>query len=72
MNIDEFLSYCRSLDIKIWLDGARLRYSAPTERFLTTLRLLLGCLGGIFSAKMSAISLVKKKVILLVGDLENH
>jgi hypothetical protein len=32
--------------------------------FLTTLGLLLVCLGGIFSAKMSAISLVKKKVIL--------
>ncbi|PSM49381.1 non-ribosomal peptide synthetase [Chroococcidiopsis sp. CCALA 051] len=30
MNIDEFLSYCRSLDVKIWLDGERLRYSAPS------------------------------------------
>ncbi|MDV2992197.1 MAG: Linear gramicidin synthase subunit D [Chroococcidiopsis sp. SAG 2025] len=42
MNIDEFLSYCRSLDVKIWLDGERLRYSAPsgtlTPEFLAEMR----------------------------------
>lgn len=40
--------------------------------FLTTLGLLLACLGGIFSANMSVISLVKKKVVLLVECLESH
>src|SRR5687768_5249909 len=29
MTAVEFLSYIRSLDIKLWLDGERLRYSAP-------------------------------------------
>jgi len=40
--------------------------------FLTTLGLLLACLGGIFSAKMSAISLVKKKVIPRFVYLESQ
>src|SRR3982750_1346991 len=29
MTIDEFLSYLRELDIKIWADDDRLRYDAP-------------------------------------------
>ena len=40
--------------------------------FLTTLGLLLDCLGGIFSASMSAISLVKKKVVPRFVDLESQ
>jgi hypothetical protein len=40
--------------------------------FLTTLGLLLPCLGGIFSSKISIISLVKKKVIVQVECLESH
>lgn len=40
--------------------------------FLTTRGLLLPCLGGIFSANMSMISLEKKKVSVQVEDLENQ
>src|ERR1041385_4464867 len=31
MKAVEFLSHIRSLDIKLWLDGERLRYSAPAR-----------------------------------------
>ena len=40
--------------------------------FLTTLGLLLVRLGGIFSANMSAISLVKKKVVPRFGYFESQ
>ena len=40
--------------------------------FLTTRGLLLPCLGGIFSSKISTISLVKKQVEVLVEHLENQ
>lgn len=40
--------------------------------FLTTLGLLLRCLGGIFSAKISMISLEKKKVVVRVEDPESQ
>ena len=29
MTTREFLSYLRSLDVKLWADGDRIRYSAP-------------------------------------------
>ncbi len=40
--------------------------------FFTTLGLVLPCLAGIFSAKISMISLVKKKVVPLVEHPENQ
>ena len=40
--------------------------------FLTTRGLLLSRLGGIFSAKMSMISLEKKKLVARVEHLENQ
>jgi len=40
--------------------------------FLTTRGLLLPCLGGIFSAKMSIISLEKKKAAVQVEYPENQ
>lgn len=40
--------------------------------FLTTRGLLLPCLGGIFSAKISMISLDKKKVVAREEHLENR
>ncbi len=40
--------------------------------FLTTLGLLLPCLGGIFSAKMSMVSLEKKKATVQVEYPENQ
>jgi len=40
--------------------------------FLTTRGLLLSCLGGIFSAKMSMISLEKKKASVQVEYPENQ
>mgnify|MGYP006915377415 CR=1 FL=1 len=40
--------------------------------FLTTRGLLLPCLGKIFSAKMSMISLEKKKAAVQVEDPENQ
>ena len=36
--IEEILSYFRSLDIKLWADGDRLRYSAPKGRLTPSLR----------------------------------
>jgi amino acid adenylation domain-containing protein/non-ribosomal peptide synthase protein (TIGR01720 family) len=36
--IEEFLSYLRSLDVKLWADGDRLRYSAPEGTLTPTLR----------------------------------
>ena len=40
--------------------------------FLTTLGLLLPCLGGIFSSNISIISLVKKKVVVTVECPESQ
>jgi len=34
----EFLSYLRSLDVKLWADGDRLRYSAPKGALTPALR----------------------------------
>jgi len=36
--IEEFLSYLRSLDVKLWANGDRLRYSAPEGTLTPTLR----------------------------------
>jgi amino acid adenylation domain-containing protein len=35
--IDEFLAHLRSLDVKLWADGERLRYSAPEGTMTSTL-----------------------------------
>jgi len=40
--------------------------------FLTTRGLLLPCLGGIFSSKMSMINLVKKKAVVQAEYLETQ
>lgn len=39
--IEEFLSYLCSLDIKLWVDGERLRCSAPEGTLSPSLRLQL-------------------------------
>jgi amino acid adenylation domain-containing protein/non-ribosomal peptide synthase protein (TIGR01720 family) len=36
--IEEFLSYLRSLDVKLWADGDRLRYNAPDKTLTSALR----------------------------------
>ena len=38
MTSSEFLSYLRSLDFKLWLEGDNLRYSAPTGVLTPNLR----------------------------------
>ena len=42
MTTVEFLSYLQSLDVKLWLDGDGLRYSAPKGVLTSALRTELG------------------------------
>lgn len=38
MNTVEFIDYLQTLDVRIWSDGDRLRYSAPKDALSPELR----------------------------------